>query len=128
MRKTAKDYLFVGIQTLLFFALLGDLDKFQFEAGKTVRVIGGILFFIGFVISATAVLQLNRNLSPFPSPKLGAHLIKNGLYKYIRHPIYSGVLAVGIGLGLATVSGSRLMVVVLRGSYFITNHNMRRIG
>ena len=48
-------------------------------------------FVFGIALMTTAALQLNRNLSPFPSPKKESKLITSGAYKFIRHPIYTGL-------------------------------------
>lgn len=47
-----------------------------------------------------AILQLNKNLTPFPTPKEDGTLIQNGVYKFIRHPIYTGIILIAIGFGL----------------------------
>lgn len=113
MTKTRKDYLFVGIQILLFFGFIMDVEVLRLEIPVWVRVSGAVLFIAGFLISGIAVLQLSTNLSPFPSPKTDAELVRSGLYKFIRHPIYTGIIFAGFGLGLATDSGFRLIVAGL---------------
>jgi len=54
----------------------------------------------GLLIVLIAILQLNKSLSPFPTPKRSGILIQSGLYKYIRHPIYSGIILAAIALGV----------------------------
>ena len=44
------------------------------------------------LIMAIAAFNLGRNLTPLPCPKDDAVLIQTGLYRYVRHPIYFGVL------------------------------------
>jgi protein-S-isoprenylcysteine O-methyltransferase Ste14 len=44
------------------------------------------------LIMAIAVINLGRNLTPLPCPKDDAVLIQAGLYRFVRHPIYFGVL------------------------------------
>jgi protein-S-isoprenylcysteine O-methyltransferase Ste14 len=39
-----------------------------------------------------AAINLGKNLTPLPCPKDNAVLIQTGLYQYVRHPIYFGVL------------------------------------
>ncbi len=120
MKKTLKDYLFVGLQILLFVAFLIDFEVLQLVVSKGIRIAGGVLFFIGFLISVIGILQLRSNLSPFPSPKPGAYLVDTGLYKYARHPIYTGIVGAGIGLGLATASGVRLgLALLLWGLFYL---------
>ncbi|HEY5010972.1 MAG TPA: isoprenylcysteine carboxylmethyltransferase family protein, partial [Acidimicrobiales bacterium] len=42
----------------------------------------------------------------------------SGPYRLVRHPIYSGILAAGIGTALA-LNWSWLIVVAIAGTYFI---------
>jgi protein-S-isoprenylcysteine O-methyltransferase Ste14 len=44
------------------------------------------------VIMVIAVINLGKNLTPLPCPKDDAILIQDGLYQFVRHPIYFGVL------------------------------------
>ena len=44
------------------------------------------------LIMVIAVINLGKNLTPLPCPKDNAVLIQSGLYHYVRHPIYFGVL------------------------------------
>jgi len=52
------------------------------------------------------------------SQKVDPELVTTGPYRYIRHPIYSGIILAAIGTTIA--SGlSWILVVVLLGAYFI---------
>ena len=44
------------------------------------------------LIMTIAVINLGKNLTPLPCPKDNAVLVQTGLYQYVRHPIYFGVL------------------------------------
>ncbi len=44
------------------------------------------------LIMVLAAINLGRNLTPLPHPKDDSVLIQTGLYQYVRHPIYFGVL------------------------------------
>lgn len=44
------------------------------------------------LIMAIAAINLGTNLTPLPHPKDDSVLIQTGLYQYVRHPIYFGVL------------------------------------
>jgi protein-S-isoprenylcysteine O-methyltransferase Ste14 len=44
------------------------------------------------LIMVIAVINLGKNLTPLPCPKENAELVQTGLYRFVRHPIYFGVL------------------------------------
>jgi len=44
------------------------------------------------LIMVIAAINLGENLTPLPCPKDNSVLIQTGLYQYVRHPIYFGVL------------------------------------
>lgn len=98
--KTRKDYLFVGIQMLLFIAYVLPLGWVFFALPASIRQLALCISMLGFGTVILAILQLNTNLTPFPSPKTNSTLIKTGLYKYVRHPIYTGIVFFTGGLGV----------------------------
>lgn len=113
MKKPVKDILYVSIQLLLFFLYLFNIQKLNLHFPGFMKGIGYAFFIIGIAMAIVSILSLKSNLSPFPSPKPGSELIQSGLYRYIRHPIYFGILIAGSGLSLSTNSGYRLMITVL---------------
>jgi protein-S-isoprenylcysteine O-methyltransferase Ste14 len=61
------------------------------------QVLGVIISALGLLLTLIAAFNLGKNLTPLPCPKDDAQLIQTGLYHFIRHPMYSGVLAVACG-------------------------------
>jgi protein-S-isoprenylcysteine O-methyltransferase Ste14 len=109
MKINSKDIVLVSIQLVLFilytFPVAWSLEFFSWF-----KIIGLVLTIIGFILLALALLQLNINLSPFPTPKEGAVLIQNGLYAWVRHPIYSGIIILFLGYGIYQDSLFKLMI------------------
>ena len=62
------------------------------------------------VVEKQEQVQLNKNLTPFPTPKENGFLINTGLYKYVRHPIYSGIFLAAIGIAFYTSSYWQLVI------------------
>ena len=58
------------------------------------------------VIVALAALQANQfgNFNIHPSPKQNGRLIVDGIYQYIRHPMYTAVMLFGLACILASPS------------------------
>lgn len=96
--------IFVIIFILLF--VISDLDH-QFNWSGTfpvwLEVAGFAIMGVGFYIIHLSTLQ-NAYASKVLDIREGQQLIDTGLYAHIRHPLYSGVLGmiVGIPLGLGS--------------------------
>jgi protein-S-isoprenylcysteine O-methyltransferase Ste14 len=52
---------------------------------------------IGFAFSMAGLASLGRSLSPFPRPLDSGTLHTGGLYRVVRHPIYSGLSLASVG-------------------------------
>ena len=108
--RNSKDYILVGFQVVLFFLYIFDLQIWNVVIPEWLRQTGLILAIFGVLLFLIAMLQLNKNLSPFPSPKSGSELVRSGLYKFIRHPIYTGILIAFIGFALFSESIYRILI------------------
>jgi len=105
-----RDYLFVITQFLLFLAYVFDVTALDFTLPEVLGYFGLFLALAGLCTCGLALLQLNKNLSPFPTPVKAGELVTNGVYAYARHPIYSGILLFGLGYGLYLGSGYKLLI------------------
>lgn len=69
------------------------------------RLIGLALMAAAFVVLGLAVLEFySRNTTlpnVTPTPKQRAGLVETGIYRYVRHPIYTSVLSGALGAALA---------------------------
>ncbi|MEM9848527.1 MAG: isoprenylcysteine carboxylmethyltransferase family protein [Bacteroidota bacterium] len=112
MNKTKKDYFFVALQLLLFLCFVFASDLYQFPFPKILQILGLIFSVLGLLIILLAIFQLSDALTPFPSPKSGASLKTNGLYQFVRHPIYTGILIFCFAWTYHTGALSQLLVSV----------------
>lgn len=87
-----------------------SIELYTFKTHYLIRITGILLLIFGFLLGIISVLQLNRNLSPYPTPKLISSLITHGLYQYIRHPIYTGILLFLFGNALHSGSTFKILV------------------
>jgi protein-S-isoprenylcysteine O-methyltransferase Ste14 len=112
MKLKTKDFIFVGIQFLLFLIYVFEIKLFNFSLPTFLNTIFLIISIIGLLIIIVALLQLNKSLSPFPTPKFNSELIQTGLYKYMRHPIYTGIILMTFGYGLYTNSLFKIFISI----------------
>lgn len=110
MKKTRLDYIYVGIQFVLFAVYSIPVTILSFSSGLVLKILGVSLFTLGVLMGLLSVIQLNKNLSPFPTPIAGGQLIETGLYKYIRHPIYTSILFTLSGYGLYRGEGYKICI------------------
>jgi protein-S-isoprenylcysteine O-methyltransferase Ste14 len=96
-RDRAVAWLFVAVQALLLAAV------FLLPAGSAWTTPGWLSFtahalsLIGLVALVIGLIHLGRAATPLPLPVPGGSLRSQGLYRYVRHPIYTGVMALAIG-------------------------------
>lgn len=86
------------------------------EAG--LQVAGAALLGLGLGLAVWARLALGRNWGMPMTAKDEPELVTSGPYRWIRHPIYSGLLLALIGTALA-INLLLLVAVLLVGAYFI---------
>jgi protein-S-isoprenylcysteine O-methyltransferase Ste14 len=80
-------------------------------------VIGVVVFASGIALAIWARVHLGRNWGMPTTQKADPELVTSGPYRFVRHPIYSGLLTGVLGTALATnVVG--LLVVGVLGAYF----------
>ena len=72
-----------------------------------------MLLVVGFVIIMFGILHLDDNLTAFPAPKKDSYLISNGIYRYVRHPIYLGILVAMTAYSLYEMSVFRMAITLL---------------
>jgi protein-S-isoprenylcysteine O-methyltransferase Ste14 len=69
-------------------------------ATPSLALAGIVLGVAGLAVIAIGFLALGRNIQVAPHTKEGAHLVQSGIYRVLRHPIYSGIALCVVGLWL----------------------------
>jgi protein-S-isoprenylcysteine O-methyltransferase Ste14 len=75
--------------------------------------IGAVLFVSGLALAIWARVHLGRNWGMPMTQRLEPELITSGPYRYVRHPIYTGLLLAVFGSALATNLIGLLIAAVL---------------
>jgi protein-S-isoprenylcysteine O-methyltransferase Ste14 len=67
------------------------------SAGYMIGLIGAVLIGAG-----VAELRRARALAALPRPRAEAALVQTGAYRFVRHPIYGGLILGALGLAVIT--------------------------
>ncbi len=118
-----RDLAFVTLQTLLMGAYLANPEALRVALPEAVRYAGLVFTIGGIGVLAWAFVNLGRNLTPFPTPKASGQLVTEGIYRWARHPIYTGVLIMALGWAAFSQSGWRLgLFVALWALFWAKSH------
>jgi protein-S-isoprenylcysteine O-methyltransferase Ste14 len=91
MKKTKKDFLFVGLQLLLFVLFVQPI-KLDQNLPQLPGWPAQLVLIIGLIEIVWAFMQLRNFISVWPTPKNDSELVTWGIFAIVRHPIYSGII------------------------------------
>jgi protein-S-isoprenylcysteine O-methyltransferase Ste14 len=110
VHERAVGWVFVGVQIVLLGALIFLPGGDDWPTSVWLHRVGTAINVAGIALVVVAALGLGSSLTPTPVPKGDAHLATGGLYRFVRHPIYTGVLMIVVGL--VVTSGSWLHAAI----------------
>jgi len=103
-----KDRLFLFPALIVWILILitsfGNIQGPLYSLKSPMNVAGALIFIIGLAIRLSAVVSLNRSYSWTLEIRDEHRLVKDGLYRYVRHPIYLGVLLGAIAIPIYATS------------------------
>jgi protein-S-isoprenylcysteine O-methyltransferase Ste14 len=76
------------IGLLLAYLGFGVFPDFPYS----IRLMGLVVLVIGIAIGWTAIIQLGRFFNSTVTIHADHHIVRNGLYRIVRHPAYTGAL------------------------------------
>lgn len=101
-RERFESYGLLGVQlsliALVFFlptASAWNVPHWLWLLAKALWCVGALILFAGFI-------SLGRSSTAFPTPTTRGELRTGGLYRFVRHPIYTGLMALAIGSAIAS--------------------------
>lgn len=85
---------------------------------RTLFAIAGVVVALaGIVLFIAGIRALGTSLTPYPAPTEASTFKGTGIYRYVRHPIYGGVLVMALGWSLIVsplaLAASVILVVLL---------------
>lgn len=118
-RDTALAWLFVTVQFVLLLVIV------LLPPGRAWSVPGWLdtlafgLEVIGAAVLLAAIVNLGRSLTPLPTPVPHGELKVRGLYRFVRHPIYAGIIALTAGVTIRSASILVLAATVALIAWFM---------
>jgi len=91
----------------------GDTHVHTLGGAHWVKVVALCLFVIGLVVRWTAILTLGKSFSANVAIHATQTLNRSGLYRWVRHPSYSGMLLIFAAIGLGTRNWVSLAVMLI---------------
>lgn len=73
------------------------------------KVIAALLGLAAAIFILKGLLDLGKNLTPLPYPKEDGYLVQTGIYKMVRHPLYTGLILAALSWTIFLVSLSHLL-------------------
>ena len=121
-----KNFLKVAYEIILVFLqfFIISLHFFQWEFIPQKQIIqvstfsylvGFLIIIIAFIILLVAIKDLGRNLSPFPRPIKNSNLVKTGIYRFTRHPMYFSLVSISFGVFMTKLSIYYLFLLISLG-------------
>jgi protein-S-isoprenylcysteine O-methyltransferase Ste14 len=108
----------VGILVIIIASFRAGIFKGQAIHNGWLEGFGLAVFLSGLGLAVWARIYLGRNWGMPMSQRVDPELVTTGPYRYVRHPIYTGIIFGMIGTTMA-ISVYWLVAVMLLGAYFI---------
>jgi protein-S-isoprenylcysteine O-methyltransferase Ste14 len=93
-----KGHIFVGIQFALILSII--FSPSENEVFNRQGELGWFLVILGSLGILVSMKQLGSALTALPESKPEASFVTSGLYKFVRHPIYSFLILLTLGVAL----------------------------
>jgi len=74
---------------------------------------GGTLIGLGLAMLVAGAIRLGRALTPLPAPKRQDDVVRTGIYRLVRHPMYGGGLLIALGWTIVFATALGLAITVL---------------
>lgn len=115
-------WVLLQLALILVIAILGALALPAALAGWPARwpfvIQGALLLGVGGWVVIQGARHLGDSLTAMPRPRDDASLVQDGIYARVRHPMYAGIVGLGLGWALVTLSlpalvGALVLALVL---------------
>lgn len=118
-RDTAIAWVFVVGQLLLIVLVLVLPAGDSWTTPDGVRTVARLVSLAGTGVLVLGLVNLGRSLTPLPTPIAHGELRTGGLYRLVRHPIYSGLIALVAGSAVPSGNPATVAATVALTGWFM---------
>lgn len=111
--------LVVALMAIIFRRLPTNFTGQVFSSNTLTSIIGLLIFLLGMALAIWARVTLAENWGMPMTAKKQLLLVTSGIYSYLRHPIYTGMLLMIMGSSITFYSSWWLIVLVASIIYFV---------
>lgn len=102
---------------LLAIAVLGIATRSE-PIQFPIFLCGLVFLTVAAVCGSSGAINLGPNLTPFPKPLARTQFVQHGIYRLMRHPIYTAVFCAAAGWSLVWQSWMALAVSLILAGFF----------
>jgi protein-S-isoprenylcysteine O-methyltransferase Ste14 len=118
MTQRVTGWSFVAAQAALIVALAFVPSADHYPTAGWLGTAANIMFWTGVALAVTASAFLGRSLTATPVPTAGATLKTTGPYRWVRHPIYTGVVLIVVAMAVRSGNVLGLALGALTVAFF----------
>ena len=108
-----------GVSAIAVFLIAGVLRGGSLAVHSVIlEAIGAVLFVCGIALAVWARLHLGRNWGMPMTQRAEPELVTSGPYRFVRHPIYTGLLTAVLGTALVNNLLGLIVVAVLLAYFY----------
>jgi protein-S-isoprenylcysteine O-methyltransferase Ste14 len=118
MTERVTGWAFVAAQAALIVALVLIPSADHYPTPDWLEATADIVFWIGVGLAVIAGAYLGRSLTATPVPTNAATLKTSGPYRWVRHPIYTGVVFIVVAMAVRSGNAIELLLGVVTIVFF----------
>ena len=120
LRDVAIAWALVGVQAVLIVGILLTPIGNDWPLPPAAAAIATAFTWLGIALIVWAVLVFGRGVTPSPLPSHKAQLQTRGPYRWVRHPMYTGVIVLMAGSALGRRNWIAAVLWVILVVFFLT--------
>jgi protein-S-isoprenylcysteine O-methyltransferase Ste14 len=104
---------------LLFWSWLSSDRLLLFERSRGTAVVAAALMVASFALGLLAFVSLRSEFRVGPEPRHDGRLVTSGVYRHFRHPMYTSMIALAVGLFLSKPTANMALAAATLVAFYL---------